>query len=261
MLYLLLMIKSIICVLSYLSLMTTMEGLIVDTTVVFDGGDRYVGEWPCGKGTLYSINNGMIVGEFEEGVPNGQCIHYKTNGSIYEGDMSEGLYFGKGRYWTLAGNVITGDFFNGTATGRDTMYYQTGTIYVGSMLDKKPHGEGMSVSRFRLKNRPLIYTTDSEMYHFYIGNYINGRRDKGVLYKVTAPSNTVIYAGSIYFESYYRREPLPAEVAPYDMERLYFTLLQKKPLFPSPELSEEQLQFIHENCRYEEWNRSKLKKR
>lgn len=256
------LITNLFCILSCFTAPLTSENLSsIDTTVVFEGGDRYVGEWPSGKGTLYSEDKGMIVGEFEEGIPEGHCIHYKTNGSIYEGEMSDGQAFGKGRYWTLAGNVITGDFFNGTATGTDTLYYHSGAIYVGCMLNKKPHGEGMSLNRSRLKYKSLLQTTDSECYHFRVGCYNNGRLEEGALYMVTFPSNKVVRAGCISYDTYYGRNPLPADVVPYDVDQLYINLIQKKPSFPSPVLSDEQLQFIIRNCRYKEWKKTPERKR
>lgn len=233
-----------------------------DTVVYLDNG-RYVGQYPVGKGVLYSEKKGMIMGWFKECVPHGHCIHYRTNGSIYEGEMQDGKYFGNGRYFTLAGNVITGDFFNNTATGRDTMYYSTGTIYVGSMFDKQPHGEGIKLtpvvrSRTRYRYTNLV-PEERWVYLFREGTYRNGDFVSGFCTYLSAPAHRWIVTASVTdgVYSWIYRNAL-ARYASHicsqeELERDYMRLYCRKPAFPIVPLTEEQLSFLRTHCCYDQW--------
>ena len=68
-----------------------------DTLIVSDSSE-YAGQYPVGKGVLYSMENGIIIGEFVRGVPEGTGVHYLPDGSIYCGSFSGGRHDGYGRF-------------------------------------------------------------------------------------------------------------------------------------------------------------------
>lgn len=105
------------------------------------GDARFEGEWPKGKGVLYSYKDGLVLGEFHKGKPDGRCVCYKPNGEVYWGDFKKGKATGKGRIYRDNGIVISGDYRNGTYHGIDTLYRKNGTVMVarfkkGKMVER-----------------------------------------------------------------------------------------------------------------------------
>lgn len=235
-------------------------------TVIVCGGDTYVGQFPEGKGVLYSEEDGMIIGTFREGIPNGHCVHYRRSGSIYEGEMTDGHYFGNGRYFSLAGNVIAGDFMDNTATGQDTLYYKDNSVYIGSMVDKKPQGKGMklwrSVRRPQKASVRKLCIDEPYVFLFCDGYYSSGTFRNGVRTYLAYPNHnsigTYLIQDGVWIPLYYNA--LAREANHYysqeDLQREYEDVIRRKPIIPSPLLSQEQINYLVENCRYAEWSAS-----
>lgn len=108
-----------------------------DTLIVSDSSE-YAGQYPVGKGVLYSMENGIIIGEFVRGVPEGTGVHYLPDGSIYCGSFSGGRHDGYGRFFSDSGKVLAGEFRNDYANGLDTLWYPDGYIYVGMCRNGRP---------------------------------------------------------------------------------------------------------------------------
>ena len=60
---------------------------------------RYEGQWPKGRGILYSSKDGLIIGTFDNGIPVGKCVCYLPTGEVYWGDYKKGKATGKGRLY------------------------------------------------------------------------------------------------------------------------------------------------------------------
>ena len=79
-----------------------------DTVIVTDTS-RYVGQFPEGRGVLYSYGNGLYVGEFRNAVPEGKGMHFLPDGSIYAGELSDGKHCGFGRFFSDSGKIFSGE--------------------------------------------------------------------------------------------------------------------------------------------------------
>ena len=98
---------------------------------------RYEGQWPKGRGILYSSKDGLIIGTFDNGVPVGKCVCYLPTGEVYWGDYKKGKATGKGRLYRDNGIVMSGDFKNGKYHGIDTLFRKDGSIYIGKFRNGK----------------------------------------------------------------------------------------------------------------------------
>ena len=108
-----------------------------DTVIVTDTS-RYVGQFPEGRGVLYSYGNGLYVGEFRNAVPEGKGMHFLPDGSIYAGELSDGKHCGFGRFFSDSGKIFSGEFDDDYANGLDTLWYPDGSVYVGKCVWGRP---------------------------------------------------------------------------------------------------------------------------
>lgn len=102
----------------------------IDTTMTHEGS-RYEGQWPEGKGVLYSYEEGLIIGTFRNGIPDGKCMNWRPDGSRYWGDFREGRRDGHGCIFRDRNIVVTGEVMDGKQHGRDTVYRADGTVMIG----------------------------------------------------------------------------------------------------------------------------------
>ena len=105
--------------------------------VITRDGSQYEGQWPKGRGVLYSYNEGLVFGQFEKGKPHGKCVCYKLNGEVYWGDYKKGKPTGNGRIYRDNGIVIAGDYKNGKYHGVDTLYRSNGSVLVAKFKKGK----------------------------------------------------------------------------------------------------------------------------
>lgn len=108
----------------------SLSAQVADTVIVTDSS-RYVGQYPAGRGVLYSDSDGLFVGEFRNAVPEGAGVHFLPDGSIYAGEFSGGKHCGTGRFFSASGKVLSGEFEDDYANGQDTLWYPDGSVYVG----------------------------------------------------------------------------------------------------------------------------------
>lgn len=101
---------------------------------------RYEGEWPAGYGILYSYKDGLVMGTFRKGKPDGKCVCYKPNGEVYWGEYKKGKATGKGRIYRDNGIVVTGDYKNGRYHGIDTLFRSDGSTLVLKCKNGKVKG-------------------------------------------------------------------------------------------------------------------------
>ena len=100
-------------------------------------GYRYEGEWPSGYGTLYSYEDGLILGDFRKGKPHGTCVCYRPNGEVYWGEFKKGKATGKGKIYRDNGIVIAGDYKKGKYHGVDTLYRTDGRMLIAKFRNGK----------------------------------------------------------------------------------------------------------------------------
>ena len=98
---------------------------------------RYEGQWPKGEGILYSSRDGLIIGTFSNGVPEGKCVCYLPGGEVYWGDYRKGKATGHGYLYRDNGIVFAGEFKNGKYHGTDTLYRRNGSMFVGKFRKGK----------------------------------------------------------------------------------------------------------------------------
>lgn len=99
--------------------------------VLTKDGEQYEGQWPRGRGILYSYNHGLVFGKFVKGRPDGECVCYMPNGEVYWGNFRKGKMTGKGRIYRDNGIVIAGDYKNGRYHGVDTLFRTNGSVLIG----------------------------------------------------------------------------------------------------------------------------------
>ena len=102
--------------------------------------DHYEGQWPEGKGILYSYKDGLIFGTFSKGKAEGRGICYQPNGEVYWGDFKKGKATGYGRIYRDNGIVMAGQYKNGKYHGIDTLYRSDGSVLVLKFKNGKLKG-------------------------------------------------------------------------------------------------------------------------
>lgn len=139
-----------------------MPDAVCDTVIVNDGV-RYEGQWPEGKGVLYDMDRGLVVGEFRGMVPEGKCTMYCIDGGRYQGYMKNGKEHGYGQYFSASGKIFSGMFENDRAHGVDTLYYPDGRVFIGVVVKGRPldHGEKYdSVPEALMSRKPVFQECD-----------------------------------------------------------------------------------------------------
>jgi hypothetical protein len=90
---------------------------------------------PC-EGTLTFANGTRYLGEFNDGMPNGQGKLIYTNGARYEGQVRDGVPNGQGAYLYSNGMHYSGQFLNGLPNG-GTLTLPDGSQFAGEFKDGK----------------------------------------------------------------------------------------------------------------------------
>lgn len=126
-----------------------------DTVIVSDSS-KYIGQYPAGQGVLYTDMDGLFIGHFVDGIPEGLVTHYLPDGSIYHGSMSGGRHCGYGHFFSESGKIHAGEFKDGYANGQDTLYYPDGSVYIGQCrwgrpVPKKSEDYGRLFSRMHVR--------------------------------------------------------------------------------------------------------------
>lgn len=111
----------------------------VRDTVVVNDDWRYEGQWPQGEGVLYDNGNGLYIGSFKEGKPEGVCYYISIyQDTKYYGGFKDGKRHGYGTLCRPAGFYYEGSFEDGFPHGEGTMCYPTGFYYKGTFDIGKP---------------------------------------------------------------------------------------------------------------------------
>ncbi|VDQ00890.1 unnamed protein product [Trichobilharzia regenti] len=87
------------------------------------------------------MSTGFYVGQTHNDKRNGNGKFTMKDGSVYEGDFTDGEISGKGRrYYPLSKNEYIGHFMLGERHGYGRMNYGNGCVYEGDWLHNSKHG-------------------------------------------------------------------------------------------------------------------------
>ena len=95
-------------------------------TFSLPNGTKYVGEWKRFETGLKRHGHGVYTGE----------------DFVYVGEFEEDLFNGQGEIKYNDGSSYKGDFRKGTITGKGKLIFADGSSYVGQFRDGKMHGLG-----------------------------------------------------------------------------------------------------------------------
>ncbi|MCO1335370.1 hypothetical protein MO867_13610 [Microbulbifer sp. OS29] len=87
------------------------------------------------------------------------------DGSVYQGDLQEGLFHGRGQLRWPDGSHYRGEFREGRMVGKGVLAKTDGCLYEGEFLNGEPHGNGR-------------YTCDEIE---WVGEFLAGKIHQGVL--------------------------------------------------------------------------------
>lgn len=94
------------------------------------------------KGSLISLNNRQYLGEFKNGVFDGEGKLGFNKDWFFEGYFKNGMMNGKGTRKIEGVGSFTGVFINDTIVGNVIYKYENGGIYEGTILNSSPSGKG-----------------------------------------------------------------------------------------------------------------------
>ena len=132
-------------------------------TVIYDNGDKY-------------------VGDLKNGLKNGKGIYYYKNGNRYEGDWKDDKREGRGIFYFVNGDRFEGECKNDKANGKGIKYFKNGDKYDGNWKDDAMEGIGILYSangskfagEFKNNNvegKQVFYWEDGDI---QMGDYRNG---------------------------------------------------------------------------------------
>ena len=98
--------------------------------------------WSNCIGTYLYENGDKYVGEFSDGMRNGNGTYTYANGNKYKGLWREDKKNGKGEFIFRNGNKYVGDFVAGKWTGNGTLTNYFGDEYIGEFKNGQRHGTG-----------------------------------------------------------------------------------------------------------------------
>ena len=93
-----------------------------------------------GRGKLFLKNGDIYEGEWKNDKKEGKGIYYFQTGNKYEGDFKNDKQHGIGIYF-LEGGIYEGDFKEGQFDGNAAIYYDNGDIEIGKFQKDKKIGK------------------------------------------------------------------------------------------------------------------------
>ncbi|MBF0553355.1 MAG: DnaJ domain-containing protein [Nitrospirae bacterium] len=82
------------------------------------------------------------LGEFKDGMPNGQGVLSYHSGWKYAGEFRSGMPHGEGTLTYPNGTIYAGQWKDGKKNGHGTLTHPNGTTYTGQWQDNTKHGQG-----------------------------------------------------------------------------------------------------------------------
>ena len=126
-------------------------GAVIDTTLVFENGDKFVGKWRYGNingfGHYTWKGIGVYTGKWLDGKKHGQGTMVWDDGSKYEGEWALDKHNGEGIYYYANGDIHKGNWKNGEKYGQGIFTWKSGDTYEGQWIDGKRSGRGVMTLR------------------------------------------------------------------------------------------------------------------
>ncbi len=199
-------------------------------TYVWEGGDKYVGNWKVGKifgqGTYYFASGEKYDGEWKNALRHGYGTNHYVDGTKKTGMWDSDKYIGTGsnNYGCISGDCDngygvytwnTGEKYEGywvgkKRNGQGTNYYSTGAVCTGEWKGDDKHGysyykykEGSKFKSYRgdfVSNKmtgsgTLLYTNGDK----YIGKFDNAYfQGEGTMYYANGTTESGLWEKSIY---------------------------------------------------------------
>ena len=139
-------------------------------TLCLKDGSTYIGNWKDGvrdgNGIYIDLNGAKYNGEFEFDKPHGKGVLYNSNGEKYDGEWKKGKHHGKGIFNYLDGSQYKGSFKDGMRHGKGIYHYSNGEIYIGGWENDKAKGAGIFSHLNKAEHKELllgtkVFSTDS----------------------------------------------------------------------------------------------------
>lgn len=138
-------------------------------------------------------NEGLYLGDKNNGLPEGKGHFYKMDGISYRGDFKKGLFHGKGTLVKSNGSVVIGNFEKGFPHGECEVIYKNGDRYQGEVYYGILTGKG----QMRYANGNL-----------YKGFFLDGLYEGAGYYRVLGKPEK----GGIWERGHYKKYLSPAEL-------------------------------------------------
>ena len=120
---------------------------IIDTTLLFENGNKFVGKWKFGNingsGQYTWEGIGSYRGNWLDGKKHGYGTMIWTDGSRYEGGWALDEFNGYGTYYYNNGDVYKGEWKNGKKSGKGIFTWKSGNKYEGNWINGKRTGNGI----------------------------------------------------------------------------------------------------------------------
>ena len=110
------------------------------TPALFDGIEYGNSLWHGKQGTYQFADGSVYVGDMVNGIPTGKGKYTDVNGDIMEGDFIQGMLHGYGRHEKGDGIIYEGEFQKGMAHGKAKVTLPNGAFYEGDFVDGVMHG-------------------------------------------------------------------------------------------------------------------------
>ena len=127
------------------------DGFLTSDFMKSDNSGCVKGDCLNGYGTFQYANGNRYVGDFRNGIPDGQGILYCANGNKYLGHWEQNWRQGEGRFIFNEGHEYLGQFHRNQFHGKGSMRYANGDLYEGDWKFNQPEGYG--VYAFHTGNR------------------------------------------------------------------------------------------------------------
>jgi len=95
-----------------------------------------------GSAEVTYTNSDTYVGDFKDGVKEGQGVYTFINGDKYTGGFKDNLQSGIGKTEYAKGGRFYGNYEKGLRNGEGVFNYANGDIYSGTWKDNLKHGNG-----------------------------------------------------------------------------------------------------------------------
>ncbi|DBA84719.1 hypothetical protein WJX77_004824 [Trebouxia sp. C0004] len=119
----------------------------------FAGGDRYVGQWkeglPEGEGKYVWADQSTYEGGWKDGKKDGLGTYWWPTGASYKGEWSDGSMHGVGTFESPDGTRYQGGWARDLKQGLGKKWFPNGDTYEGLWKGGKPDGPG----RYKWRNK------------------------------------------------------------------------------------------------------------